>query len=118
LICPEVKITRDELWTIVSPNRFWITKHLARLVESLDDVFPLIAEARINSRGEPRERIDHSKHTQPASCDELIEVLSEHDKHDGRLRPKRLSNHRQAPGDGQASGLSFYDILQHGFVER
>ena len=61
-IGPQIKIARDELGSLIDPDRLRIAHHGADLLEPVNDVLGPIAEARINDRGEPGERVDDRQH--------------------------------------------------------
>jgi len=71
-IGPRVQVPADELGALVDPDRLGIPYGGTGCLEGVRDVFPAIAEPRIQYRREPRERIDDGQHTDLATRCQLI----------------------------------------------
>lgn len=71
-IGPRVQVPADELGALVDQDRLGIPYGGTGRLESVRDIFPAIAEPRIQYRREPRERIDDGQHTDLATRCQLI----------------------------------------------
>src|SRR6201996_4709424 len=48
---PKIKIARDELGSLVDPDRGWIASPSTNLFERLNDILATVTESRIDDRG-------------------------------------------------------------------